>query len=283
MSLAYFNGEFMPLTEVRVSALDRGFLFGDGVYEAIPFYKNKGFGEAEHLARLAKSLQALEIATPLSITAWQTIFQRLLASQTEENNIIYLQITRGVMTERLHIYPPANTEPTVFAFVKAFTPGRLSDGINAITLEDIRWRDCYIKSLNLLPNCMASELAHRHNANEAILYQDNQVTEGSSSNIFMVKDNHVCTTSLSPNILSGISRIMTLKILKNQKIPYSEKTITLAELQTADEIWITSSTREIAPVLKLDNKVIGTGCPGPIWQKVYQEYVAQTQAKGIDK
>ncbi len=278
MNLAYINGQFMPLAEVRISALDRGFLFGDGVYEAIPFYNGKGFGETEHLARLQESLNSLEIICPLSTKDWRKIFQRLLASQTEKYNIIYLQITRGVMTERAHIYPSPRVQPTIFAFIRAFTPGRLSQGINAITLEDIRWRDCYIKSLNLLPNCMAGELAHRHNANEAILYRNDKVTEGSSSNIFVIKDNKVSTPPLSPNILSGISRIMTLKILKKQNLPYVESAITLTELQNADEIWITSSTREIAPVLKLDNNVIGDGKPGPIWQTVYQEYVAQTQA-----
>ena len=278
MSLAYINGKFMPLAEVQISALDRGFLFGDGVYEAIPFYNGVGFGETEHLQRLENSLQALGIPVPLSPEKWQRIFQHLLNSQDTRNNIIYLQITRGVMSERVHAYPPVGTKPTIFAFIKEFVSGRLQKGINAITLEDIRWRDCYIKSLNLLPNCMASELAHRNNANEAILHRDGMVTEGSSSNIFIVKAGIFYTTPLSPHILSGISRTITLNILQQQGIAYSEEAISLIALQEADEIWITSSTREIAPVVKLDNTVIGNGKPGPIWQQVYKQYKIHTNA-----
>ena len=275
MSLAYLNGKFMPLAEARVPALDRGFLFGDGVYEMIPFYNGIGLGETEHLQRLQKSLDAIEILSPLTTTEWHSIFVHLLDQQAEKNNIIYLQITRGAAAERLHTYPTPAINPTIFAFSKPFTPGKYSAGIRAITHEDTRWDDCYIKSLNLLANCMLSEQAVRQEANEAILWRNNIVTEGSSSNVFVVKDGQVFTTPISARILNGITRQLTLEILQQQAIPYREIDIPLEKLRDADEIWVTSSSREIAPVIKLDQHPIGQGVPGLIWQQVYPRYSKQ--------
>jgi len=274
MSLAYLNGEFMPLADAQVSVLDRGFLFGDGVYEVIPFYDGIGLGESEHLQRLQKSLTAIEIPAPLTRQQWLAIFQRLLAEQPQTHNTIYLQVTRGAAAQRSHTYPPVEIKPTVFAFSQAFTPRKWCEGVSAITLEDIRWQNCYIKSLNLLPNCIANESAHRQEAQEAILLRDNIVTEGTSSNVFVIKNGHVLTTPITPHILNGITRHLTLTILQQQNIPYSETDIPLTTLREADEIWITSSTREIAPVINLDKSPVADGKPGPIWQRVYADYQA---------
>ena len=212
MSLAYLNGEFLPLEKAHVSVLDRGFLFADAVYEVIPFYQGKGLGVDAHLQRLANSLAAIEIKNPLSNDEWKAIFARLLEAQSG-NAKLYCQVTRGVSALRDFAYPAATIAPTVFAFATGFTPGRLNAGCKAITLEDIRWRDCYIKSTNLLPSCMSSELAKRHDCEEAILHKHDQLTEGASCNVFVVKEGIVLTTPVSPHILNGITRQLVLAIL----------------------------------------------------------------------
>lgn len=272
MSLVYLNGEFLPLSEAHVSPLDRGFLFGDGIYEVIPFYNGRGMGLDEHLVRLQHSLDAVEIKNPLNHAEWKAIFTRLLSEQNAPAVAIYLQITRGVADKRTHFFPDPAVPPTVFAYATVFNADEYNNGLAAITLEDIRWRDCYIKSLNLLPNCMAREVAQRHGAQEALLYRDNLVTEGSSSNVFIVKNNCVVTPPISVNMLSGITRTLILRILTEQKIPYVETALSLDTLRDADEIWISSSIREVAPVVTLDDEMVGDGKPGLITQQVMQQY-----------
>jgi D-alanine transaminase len=271
MSFAYLNGEYCSLETARISPLDRGFLFGDGVYEVIGFYQGKGVGVAGHLQRLRNSLAAIEIPAPLSDDEWLQIFEKLLPD-TEHDYKIYLQITRGAAAQRDFVYPQ-NTKPTVFAYSSKFTRGRLNKGCKAITLEDIRWRDCYIKSINLLPSVMSTEIAKRHDCEEAILFRNDEVTEGASSNVFVVKDGTVLTTPATPRILNGITRQIVLDILVENNIPHAEVNIPLATLQSADEIWITSSTREIAPVLELDGNAVGNGELGKLWQLVSDAYL----------
>lgn len=272
MSLVYLNGEFLPLSEAHISPLDRGFLFGDGIYEVIPFYNGKGMGLDEHLLRLQHSLDAVQIKNPLSDTEWKKVFTHLLQEQAADAVAVYLQITRGAGDKRTHFFPDPTVTPTVFAYATAFNSDEYNNGLAAITLEDIRWRDCYIKSLNLLPNCLAREVAQRHGAQEALLYRDELVTEGSSSNVFIVKNSCVVTPPLSVHMLPGITRTLILQILAEQKIPYVETALSLDTLRDADEIWISSSIREIAPVIKLDDKIIGNGKPGTITQQVMQQY-----------
>jgi D-alanine transaminase len=272
MSIVYLNGQFLPLSEAHISPLDRGFLFGDGIYEVIPFYNGKGMGLDEHLVRLQHSLDAVEIKNPLSDAGWQKVFTHLLQEQTADAVAVYLQITRGAGEKRTHFFPDPTVTPTVFAYATTFNSDEYNNGLAAITLEDIRWRDCYIKSLNLLPNCLAREVAQRHGAQEALLYHDNLVTEGSSSNVFIVKNGCVVTPPLSVHILPGITRTLILQILAEQKISYVETALSLETLRDADEIWISSSIREVAPVIKLDDKIIGDGKPGFITQQVMQQY-----------
>lgn len=277
--IAYLNGEYLPLDQCRVSPLDRGFLFGDGIYEVIPFYHGKAIGLDEHLIRLQGSLDAIEIKSPLSNAEWKAIFTQLLSEQTAPAIAIYLQITRGAGDKRTHFFPdPAVVKPTVFAYATVFNAEEYNNGLAAITLEDIRWRDCYIKSLNLLPNCLAREVATRHGAQEALLYRDNIVTEGSSSNVFIVKNQCVITPPTSVNMLSGVTRSLVLRILTEQKIPYVETALSLETLKDADEIWISSSIREVAPVVKLDDKIIGDGTPGAITQQIMQQYKLKTRS-----
>lgn len=273
MSLAYLNGDYLPLAEAKVSALDRGFLFGDGVYEVIGFYAGEGVGVLPHLHRLNNSLVAVGIPATLSTEEWLMIFDKLLPDSQHDYKI-YLQVTRGAASQRDFVYP-ATTTPTVFAYASPFTRGRLQQGCKCITLEDIRWRDCYIKSINLLPSVMSSEIAKRHECEEAILHRDDEVTEGASSNVFVVKDGAVLTTPASPRILNGITRQIILELLSDLKIPMAEVNIPLQTLKNADEIWVTSATREIAPVVELDTHRVGDGKPGPVWQRVYQAYLHQ--------
>lgn len=278
MSLAYLNGEFLPIEKAQVSVMDRGFLFADSIYEVIPFYNGKGLGLDAHLQRLANSLAAVEITAPLTADEWKAVFTRLLAEHTG-NTKLYLQVTRGASAVRDFVYPDANTSPTVFAFATEFTPGRLNAGCKAITIEDIRWRDCFIKSTNLLPSCMATELAKRHDCEEALLHKHGNLTEGASCNVFVVQNGTVLTTPASPNILNGITRQIVLRILAELNIPHAESNVPLENLTTADEIWVTSSTREVAPVIELNSAPIGTGKPGPIWQQVAKAY-AELAKKG---
>lgn len=270
MTLAYLNGEFLPLAECKISALDRGFLFGDAVYEVIPFYQGKGFGCKQHLTRLQQSLDAVDIKNPHTDLQWMDIFEQLLESK-HTNHKLYLQVSRGADKVRDFPYPKA-CKPTVFAYATEFTSQRYNSGCNAVTTQDIRWRDCFIKSTNLLASCIASELAQRQNAAEAILHRDGFVTEGASSNVFVVKDGTVLTTPVSSRILNGITRQIVLSLLAENNIAFAETDIPLDTLKTADEIWITSSTREVAPVVKLDSEAVADGKPGRLWQKIATLY-----------
>lgn len=271
MSLAYLNGDFLPLENAQVSVMDRGFLFADSVYEVIPFYQGTGLGLDAHLERLANSLAAVDIKNPLTNEQWKAVFARLLAELTG-NAKLYLQVTRGVSAIRDFVYPDANVSPTVFAFATSFTPGRLNSGCKAMTLEDVRWDNCYIKSTNLLPSCMATELAKRRDCEEAILYKNGYLTEGASCNVFVVTKGKVLTTPVSPHILNGITRQLVLALLAKHKIAHAEVEIDLKTLHAADEIWLTSSTREVAPVIELDVSPVGAGKPGPLWQQIANAY-----------
>ena len=271
MTTAYLNGEFTTLEQAKISPLDRGFLFGDGVYEVIPFYHKQGVGLNEHLQRLSNSLKGIGLKAPLSDAEWNAIFEKLLEGD-EPYTAIYLQVTRGADTQRQFSFPDDTVSPTVFAFPKAFTPGKNNNGIRTITQPDLRWQQCHIKSINLLPSCMATNNAVSQQVDDAIMIAGDAISEGASSNVFMVKDNHVYTTPASENILNGITRQLMIKLLTKQNIPVTEAKFTLDELYNADEVWLTSSTREIAPVIEVDEKMIGHGKPGAIWQQAYAAY-----------
>lgn len=275
MSLAYLNGKYLPLDEASISPMDRGFLFGDAVYEVIPFYNGKGVGLTEHLERLHNSLAEVEIVAPLNNEQWCVIFTTLLADTTGAQKI-YLQVSRGTSLERTFSYPAPAVTPTVFAYCTPFTPGASNQGLSTITIEDIRWRNCYIKSNNLLASCMATDIAKRHHCQEVIMHRDGDVTEGGSSNVFVVKNGTVLTTPASPNILNGITRQLVLKLIDELNISAIEANIPLTTLTTADEIWITSSTREVAPIIKLNDQPVGAGKPGAVWQQVYNAYCKLT-------
>ena len=273
MSIVYLNKNFLPSDEAKISVLDRGFLFADGVYEVIPIYRGKLFQLKEHIDRLQNSLAAIKLSVSITHEQWQEIIAELLQrnkikTQTKE---LYLQITRGAAKTRTHAFPNPPIPPTILAMLielKQPTYEDLCEGIYAKTHEDIRWQYCHIKSISLLPNILLTQEAWLEGAKEVILIRNNLAIEGCQSNIFIVKNHKIITPPKSNYLLIGTTRELILELLKQYSIPHEERNITKEELINADEIWITSATLDITPVTKLDAKIIGNGHAGPMWKKV---------------
>jgi D-alanine transaminase len=277
MTIAFLNGTFLPLEDACVPAMDRGFLFGDGVYEVIPVYGGRLFRLGHHLKRLGNSLAAVRIGNPLSTEAWENMLMELVSRNAGADQAIYLQVTRGVAAKRDHAFP-ADTRPTLFAMsspMAASVDIESIDGATAVTLPDIRWKLCNIKAITLLSNVMLRQQAIDADAAEAILIKDGYATEGAASNIFIVKNGLLITPPNGPALLPGITRDLIIELAANHAMPFREADITTTELFAADEIWLTSSTREISPVTRLDDSVISAGTPGPLWKRMitlYQDY-----------
>ena len=276
MATVYLNGEFLPDSEARVSVLDRGFIFGDGVYEVVPVYGGKLFRFSEHLSRLQNSLDALRIPNPLSDDQWTIILTDLINRNGGGDQSLYLQITRG-SAKRDHAMPE-NPTPTVFAMCNELKPlpaETINNGVAAITLDDIRWLRCHIKAISLLPNVLLRQEALDQGAAEAILIRDGYATEGAASNLFAVINGVITTPPKGPILLPGITRDLILELAANNNMSHKESSISLTELQRADEIWLTSSTKEILSVTQLDGKSIADGKPGPLYRRMlalYQDY-----------
>ncbi len=274
--IVFLNGEFLPESKARVSVLDRGFIFGDGIYEVIPVYGGKLFRFNEHMTRLQNSLSDIRIINPLSTTDWKKTLNELIHLNGGGDQSLYLQITRG-KAKRDHALPE-NPTPTVFAMCNELKPlaaETINEGIAAITLDDIRWLRCHIKATSLLPNVLLRQEALDQDAAEAILIRDGQATEGAASNLFAVIDGVITTPPKGSTLLPGITRDLVLELAKNNSLPSQEKAISHAELQKADEIWLTSSTKEILSVTQLDGKLVANGKPGPLYQQLlalYQDY-----------
>lgn len=282
-AVAYVGGQYVPLAEARVPVLDRGFLFGDGVYEVLPAYLGRPFALKEHLARLARSLRELQIANPHTDAQWAGIVERLVRENAPlagtQDLMVYLQVTRGAPAVRAHAFP-SGTPPTVVGMCGALPmPGEaaLRDGVGAITRPDIRWARCDIKSTALLANVLAVQAAREQGCNEVILHRDGRVTEGGSSNVFAVLGTAVITPSKTHEILPGITRDILLELLRGARIPLQERRLTLTELRSAEEIWITSSTREVLPVTRLDGDPVGGRKPGPLWKKAWALFQSAKQ------
>jgi len=277
--MIYLNGEFMPLEDAKISVLDRGFIFGDGVYEVIPVYSRHPFRLAEHLARLQASLDAIRLPNPLDGAKWAELVGKIIAGNPWEDQGVYLQITRGV-AKRDHAFPKG-LKPTVFLMASELvTPSAdlMKSGAKAIVLPDFRWLRCDIKSTSLLGNCLLRTLAADEGCAEAILVRDGELTEASASNVFVVKNGTVLAPPKSRLILPGITYDVVLEILRGNAIPHEVRPVKEGELRSADEIWVTSSSREVLPITTLDDKPVGSGKPGPVCAKVYalyQQYKAQ--------
>ena len=278
-SIVYLNGEFMPIDEARVPVLDRGFIFGDGVYEVIPVYGKRLFRLDEHLDRLANSLDATRIPNPYPESEWKKNLSQIVMKHEYEDQSVYVQVTRGV-AKRDHAFPETIT-PTVFMMsnpLQVIDIDTFSKGVSAITLDDIRWQYCNIKAITLLPNILLKQTAVDEGAQEAILVRDGEVTEGSASNIFIVIDGVIKTPPKSSRLLPGITRDLIVELAAKNHINCVESNFSRTELSAADEVWLTSSTKEVLPIVKLNDEIIGDGKPGPVSRKMYeifQVYKAQ--------
>lgn len=276
MRTVFLNGEFMPADEAKISPLDRGFIFGDGIYEVIPVYGRRPFRLAEHLERLRHSLDGVRMASPYSAERWSEILQELIERHPEEDQSVYLQVTRGV-AKRDHAFPH-DVRPTVFAMTSPLMPVAEEirrSGVKAITLEDIRWEYCHLKTTSLLPNVLLRQQALDQGAAEAILVRRGEVTEGAASNLFVVLDGVLVTPPKGPRLLPGITRDLILELAEHNGVTCREAAVSAGDLARAQEIWLTSSTREILPVTELDGRAIGNGRPGALWTRLitlYQDY-----------
>tara|TARA_R110000782_G_scaffold247075_1_gene333768 strand:- start:3893 stop:4732 length:840 start_codon:yes stop_codon:yes gene_type:complete len=270
MTTVYLNGEYKPLAEASIGVLDRGFTFGDGVYEVIPVFNRTIFRFDEHMQRLENSLDAIFMENPHSSAEWLAIFEKLIETVEHSEQSIYLQITRGA-SERDHDLSLADN-PTIFVMSRAIAKKDLSVGIKAITHDDIRWQYCDIKAITLLPSVLLRHKAKLQGAKEAILIREGYITEGAASNVFICRNDEIFTPPKNKHVLPGITRDLVVEILASHKISYFEAMFTEEELLSADEIWITSSTWEIVPVTQLNNAPVGTGEVGPLWKAVNQLY-----------
>jgi D-alanine transaminase len=271
MTIAFLNDEFVPLEEARISPMDRGFLFGDGIYEVIPSYGGKLIGLDLHLARLENGLNEIGIKTPRSRDQLRDIFVELMERNGKGNLGIYLQITRGVTMKRSHAFP-GTAAPTLFAYTFNI-PAPVSGEPDKVThwkvttRQDLRWQRCHIKSTSLLGNVLHMMEGVNDGGGEILLFDaNNQLTEAAACNVFVVHNNEVKTPPLDQHKLAGVTREMALQILRtHSSINVLETQITKDEVLAADEVWLSSSTKELEPVVSIDGKPVGAGKPGPVW------------------
>jgi D-alanine transaminase len=271
--MIYLNGEFMPIEQARVPVLDRGFIFGDGVYEVIPVYSRHPFRLAEHLRRLRASLDGIRLANPHDDAEWTRLVRRLIELNQPEDQSLYLQVTRGV-AKRDHAFPK-DVAPTVFMMSNALsTPPReqVEKGVGAVTAADDRWLRCDIKAIALLPNVLLRQLAVDVGCVEAILLRDGIMTEGAASNIFVVKNGILLAPPKSHLMLPGITYDVVLELAQANGIKHEVRPVPESELRGADEAWLTSSTKEVLAIVRLDGKAVGVGAPGPLFRRMYALY-----------
>jgi D-alanine transaminase len=270
---AYLNGEFLPLDKAQVSVLDRGFIFGDGVYEVIPAYSRRAFRLPEHLVRLQHSLDAIRLANPMADAEWTRLIQELIARHAPEDQAVYLQVTRGV-ARRDHAFPK-DAKPTVFMMSGPLvTPPKeqVENGVPCITASDFRWLKCDVKSISLLGNCLLRQAAADAGAVEVVLFRDGHLTEASASNVFIIRDGKLLAPPKDHLILPGITYDVVLELAEACRIPIERRAVTEDEVRSADEIWVTSSSKEVLAVTTLDGERIGSGRPGEVFRVVHQEY-----------
>lgn len=271
----YLNGEFLPLADAGISPLDRGFLYGDGVYEVIPVYSRRAFRIDEHLARLQSTLAGIQLGNPLTTDDWKAVIARLIEAAPWDDQSIYLQVTRGADNKRDHAFPPANVPPTAFAFASPLvtTPADVrARGVAAITVPDLRWSRCDLKVISLLANVLARQQAVDQGCAEALLIRDGFMKEGAASNIFIVKDGLLLAPPKTQLMLPGITYDVILELAQQHQLPLEVREISETELRAADEVWMTSSTKEVLAITTLDGKAVGNGKPGPVGERMWQWY-----------
>lgn len=271
----YLNGQFLPLSEAGISPLDRGFLYGDGVYELIPVYSRRPFRLDEHLRRLQATLDGVRMNNPLSAEEWKAVVLKLIETAPWEDQSIYLQVTRGADDKRDHAFPPPSVRPTSFAFASPMgtpTAEVRARGVAAITVPDLRWGRCDLKVISLLANILARQQAVETGCAEALLIRDGFLKEGAASNIFVVKDGVLLAPPKTHLMLPGITYDVVLELADLHGQPKKVAEITEAELRGADEVWMTSSTKEVLAITTLDGATVGNGRPGPFGEQMWQWY-----------
>jgi len=279
MPIVYLSGRFLPQEEACIPVTDRGFLFGDGVYEVIPAYGGRLFRLPHHLQRLQNSLDGIRLKNPMTDTEWGQMLNKLLehnrdAAGDTNDQAVYLHVTRGSAAKRDHGFPETII-PTVYAIsspIPVTDPAIKKQGLSAITLADNRWQHCDIKAVTLLANVLLRQQAIDAGAAEAILIRNGYAIEGSASNLFIVMNGVITTPPKSKQLLPGITRDLVLELAEQHNLPWKEAVIQTSELEHAEEIWMTSSTREIAPITQLNGHKVGTGQPGTVWTAMIRHY-----------
>ena len=271
--IVYLNGNFMPLGEARISVLDRGFIFGDGVYEVIPVYSRHPFRLAEHLRRLQRSLDGIRLANPLSDAEWAKLTHDIIARNPGEDQSIYFQVTRG-SAKRAHEFPQ-DVKPTVFMMSSPLvTPPReqVENGIACISTTDFRWLKCDVKSISLLGNCLLKQMAVEAGMVEVVMFRDGYLTEASASNVLAVRNGVLLAPPKNHLILPGITYDVVLELAGANRIPIETREVSEHEVRTAQEIWVTSSTKEVLAVTRLDDRAVDDGRPGGVFRRIYALY-----------
>jgi len=279
MQKVYLNGQFLSPDEACIPVTDRGLLFGDSVYEVIPAYAGVPFRAQQHLDRLQRSLDAIRLHNPMNRQGWLDMIAALCSDCPGHDQSIYIQVTRGAYPTRSHRLPD-KANPNVIAFVSPIPerdPRVSQEGLRAITLPDIRWHHCDIKTTNLLANILAQAEAVERQADDAIFIRNGIAREGTASNLFIVLDGLLITPPNSDELLPGITRDLVLELAAAAGIAHTEARVSEQDLRAAEEVWLTSSTREIAPVVQLDGRAVGNARPGPHWQAMEQLFQAEKQ------
>ncbi|HZW11724.1 MAG TPA: D-amino acid aminotransferase [Noviherbaspirillum sp.] len=271
--LVYLNGEMTPLSEAKIPVLDRGFIFGDGIYDVIPMYGRRLFRAKQHIARLFRSMHEVAIPNPHTEEEWMALIARVSDAHPADDQLIYMQVTRGV-AKRAHAFPP-EVKPTVFIMTNGLTvpTAQVRDsGVACVSVEDQRWLRCDIKSTSLLGNVLAAQHAAEHGALEAIQFRDGFLTEGASSNVWIVKNGVLMAPPRDRLILEGIRYGLMEELCVSCNIPFQARKIARDEVFAADEVLLSSAGREVLPVSTIDGKNIANGKPGPLFKKLYAAY-----------
>ena len=282
--IAYFNGEFLPTDRISISPLDRGFIFGDGVYEVIPVYNGVALRAREHFERLQRSMDEIRLENPHTVDEWIAIVDQLLAHHPGDRSV-YIHVTRGVPPKRDHVLPKG-LKPTVMlmAFPLA-TPSKelVENGVACVTARDFRWEKGNIKSISLLGNVLARQISADAGAAETVLFRDGMLTEAAASNVFIVKDGVVLAPPGNNLILLGITYDLLVRLAAEGTVRHEIRPVSEAEVRAADEVWLTSSTKEVLAVTTLDGKPVGSGKPGPVFKRMhalFQEHKAKLARRG---
>jgi len=273
MSMVFLNGKLLPPDEAKVPVLDRGFIFGDGVYEVVPVYSRVPFRLDEHLARLERSLGETQIRNPYTRAQWREHIYRLIDAQSFEDQAVYFQVTRGV-ARRDHAFPK-NVEPTVFMMSNPLVnppAEQVQKGGAAVSARDNRWLRCDIKSISLIGNCLLRQLSAEQGYTETILFRDGKLTEASACNVFIVSGGVIQSPPKSNLILPGITYDVVVELARANGMPIEFREVTEDDVRAADEVWVSSSSKEVFPIVELDGKRIGNGAPGPQFKRMHQLY-----------